>query len=384
MRRAFTFMGLCLALNGGGVAAAQSAPPPYARPPDLHVERAQEQPERALAQHTFPVAEYSPTPFTLTSFAMRVGVERSQVPNYAQLASLLNADGQTKIDLTSLQVAEAFDASVQVHDRVSIAGAAYGRARVGANRPSLLNAGVDFMYGGNLSVLVKLLRTRQFQLSVRGAFGASTGQLAAIGILFSDLSKIADQTITQTKNAGLSQEDAAQQLRAAFQAATAELMTPFSTWTASGALVMALGFNPYLGLQASLGFATDHTTYNLTRYQTDSNTLLHYDRSLQTLRPTATLALDFDAEPARIPLDFMVEYQLAPSWVKTTSQGSEVTQSTVEQLLALALYYSGRKDLQLGITGVWVFGQTPLLGENSQPSGHPFEIAGRLIFRYIW
>jgi hypothetical protein len=349
----------------------------------LSVASAQETKPRMLGKHTFPVAEYSPTPFTLTSFAMRVGVEQSQVPTFPSVFQL-SADTRSKVDLSSLLVAEAVDLSVRLHDRVSIAGAAYGRVRVGANRPTLVNTGVDYSYGGNLAVLVKLARARQFQLSLRGSFGASTGQVASIGVLIADLKTIADSSISQQQSGGLTQQEILDKLQAAFRVATSELMTPFSTWTASGSLVMALAFDAYLGLQASLGFTAENASYSATRYEEQSNSLSHFDRSVHSLRPIGTLALDFDAAPARVPIDIMLEYQLAPTWVKTSGLGMDVSQASVEQLIGLALYYSGRADLQLGITGVLVFRQTPLLGENSQPSGHPRDLAGRFVFRYFW
>jgi hypothetical protein len=349
----------------------------------LSVASAQETQGRVLGKHTFPVAEYSPTPFTLTTFAMRVAVEQSQVPTFPALFSL-SADPRSKVDLSSLHVAEALDFSVRLHDRVSIAGAAYGRARVGANRPTLINTGVDYSYGGNLAVLVKLARARQFQLSLRGSFGASTGQVASIGVLIADLKTIADNSLAQQQAGGLTQQEILDKLQAAFRVATSELMTPFSTWTASGSLVMALAFDAYLGLQASLGFTAENASYTATRYDEQSSSLNHFDRSVRSLSPTGTLALDFDAAPARVPIDIMLEYQLAPTWVKTSALGTDITQSSVEQLIGLALYYSGRANLQLGITGVLVFRQTPLLGEDSQPSGHPRDITGRFVFRYFW
>lgn len=347
---------------------------------------AQTQPEnntRMLEQHTFPVAEFSPTPFTFTSFAMRVGVEQLQVPNYLQLETL-SKSAHPKIELNSLLVAEAIDLSVRLHDRVAVAGAAYGQVRVGSDRPSLLNQGMDYTYGGSVSVLVMLLRARRFQLSLRGTLGGSTGQIAGIGALFNDLSEIANRAVSQPENQVPTRQEAAQKLQAAFNLATAEMMTPFGAWTASGAVAMAFAFNPYLGLQGSLGLAVDDASYHVSRYQDDSGSFLKYERAVRSLTPTGTLALDLDGAPKHIPIDILLEYQLAPTWVTTSALGTEISQSAVEHLLSLALYYSGRTDLQLGIMGFMVLGQTPLLGDNSQPSGHPHKIAGRFLFRYFW
>jgi hypothetical protein len=339
---------------------------------------------RTLGQHRFPVGEFSPTPFTLTTFAMRVGVELYQVPSFAQLVSTSGDASHARVNLSSLLVAEALDFSVRLHDLVAISGAAYGRARVGANRATLLNAGVDYVYGGKLGATLKLLRVRQFQLALQGSFGLSTGQVADIGLLYRDLTKIADDAVSEQQRSMLTPEQALGRLRSAFSLATADLLTPFNTWSCTGALAIAQALNPYLGLQASLGFEAEGSNFSLAEYDTETNAIQRYQRSVQTLRPNATLALDLDGSPSRIPLDVMLEYELAPTWVNTSVLGSEVAQSSIQQLVALALYYSGRADLQLGITGYLVFGQTPLLGEDSQPSHSPREIAARFVFRYIW
>jgi hypothetical protein len=88
-----------------------------------------------------------------------------------------------------------------------------------------------------------------------------------------------------------------------------------------------------------------------------------------------------------VPLDLMVEYRATPVSVKTTTQGttdSSDSQSAVEQLFAIGFYYSGRSDLQLGVTGYVLYGQIPALGANAQPSGDPHDLGLQFVFRYFW
>jgi hypothetical protein len=50
----------------------------------------------------------------------------------------------------------------------------------------------------------------------------------------------------------------------------------------------------------------------------------------------------------------------------------------------LGVYYSGRSDLQLGVTGYVLFGQIPQLGANAKPSGKPLDLGTQFVFRYFW
>lgn len=338
--------------------------------------------DRVLGEHRFPVAEFTPSVFSLTSFGMRVGVELHQVPDYAQLPPW--ASESSRVNLRSVLAAEAFDLSIKLHEYVAIFGSAYGRARVGADRTSLLNTGIDYAYGGTLGALVKLLRVGKFQLGARAHFGASTGSLVSIGPLFRDLNGIASQAVQDATMNSAEARAVIERLRALFRVAVADLTSPFSTWTLAAAVTAAVGFNPYLGLQGSLGISTDAASYSVSQFNLDTRAIVPYDRDIQTLRPSLTLAFDVDGAPARIPLDVMLEYQLAPIWANTSALGVDVDQSSLQQVVALGLYYSGRPDLQLGISAFLVFGQTPLLGDSGQPSGHPRETSGRFVFRYFW
>jgi hypothetical protein len=128
----------------------------------------------------------------------------------------------------------------------------------------------------------------------------------------------------------------------------------------------------------------DKATYQPTMFDPQLGGPRTTRNTIQTVRPSAALAVDLDLEPARIPIDIMLEYRIAPVRVTRSNPSASKAESSAEQLLAVGLYYSGRSDLQLGIAAYTLFGQPPALGANAQPSGEPRDLGAQFVFRYFW
>ncbi|MEY4577150.1 MAG: hypothetical protein RL701_1853 [Pseudomonadota bacterium] len=350
-----------------------------------------------LGRHIFLRGSFVPSALVESRVGVRAGIEYHQVPGFAQLPSLVANSAPQAVDLRTLNVAETLDFSIRLHDHVALFGEGYGRARVGANTATLLGTGADYTYGGDLGLLVKLFRIEGFQLSVSGQLGYYAGQSAGILAMFQDLSTIANKTIqdvattiqTTDPNSDLNQvvtqaaNRAIEQLNAAFRVATADLLTPFDGVRYGFAINAAQALGRYFGLQASLGYYADSASYRPTHYDALVGGPVSVEHTVTTTRPSFCMAADFDASPTGVPLALMMEYRVSPVDMSTTdTSGRNV--STVEQLLALGLFYSGRTDLQLGLTGYTVFGQPPALGVNAIPSGKPLDLALQLVFRYYW
>jgi hypothetical protein len=104
-----------------------------------------------------------------------------------------------------------------------------------------------------------------------------------------------------------------------------------------------------------------------------------------TTQPTFGAALDIDADPIGLPVALMLEYRGRA--VNVSDKGQKEASfdvSSLEHLVAVGVYYSGRTDLQLGLTGYTLFGQVPSYGANAIPSGKPLDLAAQLVFRYFW
>jgi hypothetical protein len=340
---------------------------------------------RLLGGHRFPLAVFVATALPISYMGVRAGLEYHEVPGYAQLPALGTGSSSQPVDLQTINVAETLDFAVQLHDYVALFGDAYGRARVGANTSTLLGTGADYTYGGELGALAKIVRFGGFQLAVRAQLGLYAGQTAGVLGLFEDLNRIASNAITQVQaNPTINLNTALNSLNTAFRSATADLLTPFSGVNYGASLNMAQALGRFVGLQGSFGFTIDTTTYDATMLDVGSGAPVVTQSKLHSTRPHAALALDVDLDPVQVPLDFMLEYRVSPVTVTRSSDVSSLQESAVEQLFALGVYYSGRSDLQLGVTGYVLFGQIPQLGANAQPSGKPLDLGTQFVFRYFW
>jgi hypothetical protein len=340
--------------------------------------------DRRVGSHRFIVAAFIPSALAASHLGIRAGIEYHQVPGYAELPSLVRAQAQA-VDLRTINVAETIDVALRLHDYVAVFGDAYGRARVGANISTLLGTGADYTYGGDVGVLVKLFRLGGLQLAARGQVGVYAGQMAGIVTLFQDLNAIALNAISRVEQSPtLDLNSTINQLNGSFLDATADLLTPFDGFVYGGSLNAAQSLGRYVGLQASLGISSDSANYRPTAFNATSGVPVTSEYQVHTLRPSVGAALDLDLDPAGLPLAFMLEYRASAVNVTRSGQISAASESSVEHLLALGAYYSGRTDLQLGVTTYTLFGQTPALGANAQPSGKPLDLAGQFVFRYFW
>ena len=371
---------------------SRRAPAPQPRAAAARARAAQPEPAlasqwgqtRALGEHYFQLGSFVPSALVDSHIGIRAGVEYHQVPGFAQLPSLVST-GPQAVDLRTINVAETLDFAVKLHEHFAIYGDGYGKARVGANIATLLGSGADYTYGGDLGLLVKLFRAGGFQLSVSGQAGYYSGQSAGILALFQDLNVIAQDALKKfQQNPVLDVNQAINQLNVAFRTATADLLTPFSGFKFGFALNAAQAIGPYLGVQASLGFYSDRATYQPTRYDTQSGGPLVMERTIKTTRPSLALAMDLDASPSGLPFAMLLEYRATPINVSDSQAEPGYDVTAFEHLVALGLFYSGRRDLQLGFTGYTLFGQAPTIGANATPSGKPLDLALQLVFRYFW
>lgn len=337
-----------------------------------------------MGAHAFPRGSFVPSAVVTSHVGMRAGVAYHRVPGYAQLPSLVSSSSPQQVDLRTINVAETLDFGLRVHDHVAIFGEAYGRARIGANTATLLGDGADYTYGGDLGLLIKLFRVRGFQLSLSGQLGAYTGQSAGIAALFQDLNAIARNTVAKVENdPKFDVNKAVTQLNTAFRTATADLLTPFNGFKYGFALNVAQSLGRYAGLQASFGYVSDSARYRPTHYDETLGGPVEELRTITTTRPAFGLALDVDTSHAGIPIALMLEYRMTPVTIADTDHPEENT-SSLEHLVALGVFYSGRADLQLGVTAYTVVGQPPALNADSIPSGKPLDLALQLVFRYYW
>jgi hypothetical protein len=357
---------------------------PEEKAPAKHPEEAFGE-HRVLGGHAFPLAAFVTTPFVTSYVSVRGGIEFHNVPGFAKPIALFATGGSERVDLQTLSVTEAVDFEVRLVDWLAVFGSGYGRVRAGVNAPTLLGNGGDYRYGGDAGALLKVLRIGNFQLALRGQLGYYAGQQAGILGLFQDLSAIVNDALARVQEMPTLDLNATLGLiNNAFISATTELLTPLFGFRYGGSVNAALAFNRYVGVQAALGAFGDQTTYQPRLYDPTLGTTIAHDQVSTTARALGAVALDFNAAPAAIPFDVLVEYSLSYIHNVTTSPGFSETSDSAEQLVALGIYYSGRPDFQLGVTGYTLLGQVPVIGAGNALSGKPLDVGALLVFHYIW
>ncbi len=338
---------------------------------------------RVLGGHQFPIGAFVPLALTTSYIGVRAGFEYHEVPGFEQLNIFGNPP--RIVSLQTVNVREDIDFALRIHEYIALFGNAYGRGRVGANIETLLGSGAEYTYGGDLGALVKILRVGSFQLALRGQVGFYTGQKAGVLTLYSDLSAIALDAVTRLLNASqLDLNLIINQMNASFAAATADLLTPFDGLVYGVSLNLALALGKYVGFQGVVGFLYDTTTSQPTSFDINTGTSITITTTATMLRPSLSTALDFDANPLGFPMDILVEYRLTPLSVSRDIRQVTISEFTFEHLIALSFFYSGRTDLQLGVTGYTLLGQAPVLNVDGPSSGKPQDFGVQPVLRYFW
>lgn len=338
---------------------------------------------RAMDGHVFPFPLFVPSSFVVSSFGVRAGFESRTVPAFPTDSST-GASASQRVDLATVIATEGFDATVRVHRTLAVTLDIYGKARVGTNTATLLGTGADFEVGGNGGLLLSILRTQKFQLSVRGQGGYYRGQQAGIARFYQDVRAIAQQTVVRVIAGDANYDSERAKIDASLSQAARGLLTSANGLRAAGMLTAALTLSRSVGLQAVAGFSFESSSYASKQFQVTSNGSTRLRETATLRQGIVGLALDVSGAPIAIPLDLLLEYAVIPLTLSRQAMLGPAVQATVEQRVAAGLYYAGRSDLQLGFSGYALLEQVPELGAEARASGKPRDMGGLFSFRYIW
>jgi hypothetical protein len=301
-------------------------------------------------------------------------VELRRVPNYPVDVTTGSLTAGL-IDLNTLSATQGIDGSIRIFPALALIFDLYGQARLGTDTASLLGTGADYRLGGNGGLLLRLFRSERFQVSVRGQGGYHGGQQAGVTQFYGAVRDLASNEVNRVLGGGttLAQEQA--RIDTAMAAAAQTLTSQVSGFGASVMATAALALSSWAGVQAMAGYAFDRTTRVANQFQAVTASTVELSTTRDTSTALVGVALDIGGAARGIPLDLVLEYEVLPL---SASRG------TVEQRLALGVYYSGRPDLQLGVSGYTLFAQLGELGAQDRVSGKAYDSGGLFVFRYIW
>jgi hypothetical protein len=339
---------------------------------------------RVMDGHRFPFPQFLPSSFVVSSFAVHAGVESRRVPNFPTDASTGSLTPK-RIDLSTVSATQGVDATLRLHRLFALTFDLSGQARIGTNTDTLLGTGADYELGAGGGALLRLFRTHHFQLSLRARGGYHGGQHAGIAGFYQSVRGIAEQTVQRVARGEIGTLQAEEaRLDNAFTQAARQLVSSTTGFGVSGMVTAAWAMSSWAGLQAMVGYAFDRTTNVADVFQLSTETSTRLRTTTQQSQIMAGLALDVGAASRGVPLDLVAEYELLPLMSRRRGGVGQASQSAIEHRIALGLYYSGRTDLQLGVSAYTLLAGLRELGAATQFSGRAYDAGGLFVFRYIW
>ncbi len=337
-----------------------------------------------MDEHRFPFPQFLPSSFVVSSFAVHAGIELRRVPNYpvdVSTGSLV----PKRIDLSTLSATQGLDAALRLHRLFALTFDLAGEARIGTNTQTLLGTGADYELGAGGGAILRLFRTHHFQLSLRARGGYHGGQHAGIAAFYQSVRGIAEQTVERVLRGSVGSLEAEQaRLDFALTQAAKGLVTSTTGFGVSGMVTAAWAMSSWAGLQAMVGYAFDRTTYVADVFQLSTNMSERLQTTTDQNQIMAGVAFDVGAASRGVPLDVVAEYELLPVTNRRRSGVGQASQAAIEHRLALGLYYSGRTDLQLGLSAYTLLAGLRELGAAARYSGRAYHAGGLFVFRYIW
>jgi hypothetical protein len=269
-------------------------------------------------------------------------------------------------DVSALGVDESIAFHARFLDRfeASIGGAA--EAYSGSGVKSALVGGAAYWFDGQLGLGMRLVRGRRTQFSMRlgGAFGSSK-RIEFIPVL-QQLAQQPPSSVDAVVDGSSGRK----------------ITTPASRDAVKLSFHLAHAFSRAFGFQAAF-VATESFIHLRVAYDEQRRI------SANVTTPELDAALTFDLRPLveQVPLALIAEYSASWSQVATQEPGLSRWLET-RQVISGGAYYSGRKDLQVGLVVRHILSFATTQGFDSQgrpfPIGKPDFTALQLTLRYIW
>jgi hypothetical protein len=335
--------GTALLIFASNANAQDAAPAPAAAAPTATVVATAAAPPASSFPAQF--SNNSLGAFVTTDFGVREGFALFTIPNFP-------LSGTSSFNLSLAGLKQDFDLGVKILPWLGVFADGDGSVVIGTSVSSLAlgpNAFSFFGEGGAVARLFRLESTGT-QVSLRASGGGGPGIGLNIEPLIQNLESSAKATVGSVIQGNIGKF----------------LLTPESTYAFGGSLNAAQALTRNFGAQFT--FAVKDT--GLTQSPFNAMTHTNVSSSLNTPEIDVALAVSIDGSPNRVPIALVPEYELLKDF------GSN---SSLQNLVAIGLYYSGRRDLQVGLEGAIDFGLPEIEG-----SGRPSLYLGEFLLRYYW
>jgi hypothetical protein len=309
--------------------------------------------DRTLSGHTFIFPILQQGAFNTTHFGVREGFVFVSVPQVPL--------GSATYNINASGLIQNFDLGVKILPWLGGYGTLTGQLTTGVDVDSLVILGGAFSFSGEGGGVVRVLRLEETgtQVVVRVFAGGGSGRNVGVLPLVQNIIN-GNATLNDVLTGAVGKY----------------VLTPTSNFTFGASVHGAQAVGPFVGFQAALEGRSTRDTQS----PFDPNSNAYVDQSTTTNTFRGSLSADVDGNPAGFPLGAMLEYQAEVD----SASGA----TTTSHFIAGGVYYTGRRNLLLGLGAATQLAIQPILGVdangNSVASGTPSQYYGQFVLRYVW
>ena len=324
--------------------------------------------DRTLGGRTFIAGTSGQSAFLTTHAGIRQGIFVYTVPSFP-------VAGLEPVDVRVAGLVEEIDVGVKVADVLGLFASAEGRAISGIDAPSIVIGGATTRIGGRFGLAFRVFRHKRTatQLSLRSSLGYALGWDLDVRRLIGQVLDDARESPPQ------SPDELEQRIRDLLRSdALRVALTPSRELSYIGALTLAQALGPVFGIQVAIGH--EQRRLRAERYRLDTREVEVASERGRVL--FAAFSAEADLEPAGVPIAFQLEYLPSEEW---NDAGQGFLAQPSKHTVTAGLYYSGRRNLQLGVLAATTRNLKPVQGlDGERRSGRPHLMFGELSMRYVW
>ena len=293
--------------------------------------------DTVFSGHRFLAIPLQPSALLRSFFAFEQSASVLTIPEFP-----VRADGR-RFEVMTEGLEESIAFGVKISDLLAVDAFGNMNLEYGPDGPSLLFRGGAFRIGGGVGATFRLARFDTVQLALRPYLSVGNSQLYSVLAIVEGARELDDSENVEESLQG----DPGRQL-----------ITYQSQRTLGAALLLAWAVDSALGMQASLGGAwsrddIDVTQNDYVREQTTNYMLINMSTSIE-----------YDFWLRGLSMALNGEYEL--SYGRLTDHTFPTDNSRVSHRVGAGVYYTGREDLQLGVSYYSVLGLSRVRGVPSQ------------------
>ena len=237
--------------------------------------------------------------------------------------------------------------SLKLSKMMAVDVAGVMRIQHGPDRPAFLLRGASYQIGGVVGATLRIFRDEQMglQVSTRPWFSYTSSRNYSVLAFVEGARELGDgDTVDQVLDTS----------------ATDSFLELTTEMSAGGSLLVAYAWNEALAFQGSLDVAW--SSQESDPGQSDIGSVV----TTEYLRVAGAGSVEYDFRSQGLPAAFAFEYKM--TYGRLADNPFPSTSSRVSHRMGLGAYYTGRQDLQLGLTYYALFGLPRLKAIDAMPT----------------